>query len=151
MKKLSRIILLGAALSFPALADDTPHANEKMPAGQGPGMMNMMGNQQMKSMHEHMETMQALMTRIENEKDPKQHQNMMSEHMDMMMRGMNMMNENRDMMAQRKECRMGMGKGGDKAGMYPMECMENMQERMNMMQMMMGQMMKHQMESQSRQ
>lgn len=101
--------------------------------------MGMMDQEQMMAMHEHMQSMQSLMSAIREEDDPERRQQLMQEHMQQMHSSMGMME---DMSG-------GAGPDNDQVdpGAPPMQQMQNrmqkMQEGMQMMQMMMKQMMSH--------
>ena len=137
MKKVLLLTVVTGLLSGTVLAADE-HDHDANQAQEGeamaPGMMmGMMNHEQMMQMHEHMQEMQALMTRISEEDDPDVRQELMQEHMASMQEGMAMMGGSR----------MGMTGDGDMSSMNMEERMSLMQNQMGMMQMMMEQMMSH--------
>ena len=138
MKKLISTLVIAAAISSSAFAEKVhEHGDSKdQPMG---GMM--MGHEQMMAMHEHMQKMHDMMAKIKAETDSEKRQKLMQEHMRVMQEGMRLMG---DGMA------MGMTKGESSKmdDMDMMKRMDVMAERMGMMQMMMGQMMDHESESQ---
>ena len=146
------IALTAAALSVPvAFAVDEHHpdagkkqspatktAPAKPAAAQGMDMSQMQGN--MKKMQEQMEKMQKTT-------DPKERQKLMGEHMQTMMVSMKTMRGMGGSMMMEGSQSGGMMTGGKKDGMPTGDMMkhhEMMEQRMDMMQMMMGQMMQHQ-------
>ncbi len=87
----------------------------------------------MKEMKAHMKEMQAEMKAIHTESDPDKRKQLMQRHQKSMMKGMGMMHE------------MGGNMMSDKESMHGKQgCSSMMEERMDMMQMMMEQMMQHQ-------
>lgn len=133
MKKLIIASILSSVIIMPTAAS-SDHNHSGMGNGMNSGMMNMMSHEQMMSMHEHMKDMQSTMKKIQSEKDPKKRQALMDKHMSSMQTGMHMMNKG--MMNK------GMMNKSDKK-MDNSEMMKNMGTRMDMMQMMMGQMAEH--------
>lgn len=131
------LTLIASTLLCASLVQAAPGPNPD--AGMmGGGMMGMMNHEQMMAMHEHMRQMQTLMGEIQQEKNADKRQAMLMKHRDMMRDGMHMLQGGKA----------GMGKGmpmdkGMKMEMQPEQCMQMMEERMKMMQMMMGQMMDH--------
>ena len=103
------------------------------------GMMNGGMMKQMSAMHQHMQQMQALMTKIQAEKDPVKRRALMQQHMTSMQAMMQSLHAS---MAQAQKMPM-----GDNMGAMQ-ERMNMMQQHMSMMQMMMGQMMDHSAEQQ---
>ena len=133
MKTLAKVIMITAVMSGPVFADSHhPHGT----ANKGGGMMGMMSHEQMQAMHQHMEEMQALMANIQQESDPEKRKALMQAHMKDMQEGMQMMGGQG-----------GMGSGSkDMSSMGMEERMGMMEKHMSMMQMMMGQMMEHDVE-----
>ncbi|MBM7455627.1 hypothetical protein HNR62_001499 [Oceanisphaera litoralis] len=130
MKKLVRMLMVTAVMAGPVLADS--HQSQSGAHRHG-AMMGMMNQEQMQTMHQHMEKMQALMAEINQESDPEKRRALMQTHRQSMREGMQMM-----------KGQGGMGSG--RKGMSPMgmeERMGMMEQRMNMMHMMMEQMMDH--------
>jgi len=128
MRVIYKVILLTSLFSAPVWAD-THHANLN---NKGEQRTDMMSSGSMMQMNEHMGKLQSQMTNIKREKSSEKRNMMMHEHMQSMQQGMKMM------------------KGGmestDKKEMGNMPIdkrMEMMQDKINMMQMMMGQMMEH--------
>jgi hypothetical protein len=86
------------------------------------------------TMQQNMQEMQTLMAQIKEEQDPAKLEALMQQHRELMREGMGMMREGMGMM----------GRNGEPAAGMTMERrMEGMEGRMEMMQMMMGQMMEH--------
>tara|TARA_R110002110_G_C13465503_1_gene719016 strand:+ start:551 stop:940 length:390 start_codon:yes stop_codon:yes gene_type:complete len=85
-------------------------------------------------MQEHMQHMDALMTEINNEQDPARLEVLMAQHMEMMHQGMTMMSQN----------------NSSNADMNMDGRMKHMEESLQTMQMMMGQMMNHDEEERKR-
>jgi hypothetical protein len=130
MKTLVTAIALSAALSMPVLADNEhnhQHGNDMKEAGMHGTMMD---QEHMMKMHEHMQEMEKLMSKIKRENDPKKREKLMNEHMESMHKGMNMMNAN---------MRGKHSKGSME--MTPDQHMEMMENRLDIMQRMMEQMM----------
>lgn len=122
--------MVTAVMAGPVLADS--HQSQSGAHRHG-AMMGMMNQEQMQTMHQHMEKMQALMAEINQESDPEKRRALMQTHRQSMREGMQMM-----------KGQGGMGSG--RKGMSPMgmeERMGMMEQRMNMMHMMMEQMMDH--------
>ena len=106
----------------------TKAAPAKPAAAKGVDTPQMQGN---------MKKMQEQMDKMGKTTDPKERQKLMGEHMQTMMDSMKMMHGTGG----------GMMMGGKKSGMADGDMMkhhEMMEQRMDMMQMMMGQMMQHQ-------
>jgi hypothetical protein len=134
MKKYLALPLIAVFIASPAFAVETHHhVNSDT---QKSGMMKgMMSHDQMTNMHEHMEKMQTLMKRIKSEKDPEKHHALLEEHIKAMKEGMHMMSG-----------RMGMGDAkGAMKNMDAIQRIDMMEQRMSMMQMMMEQMIEHDM------
>jgi hypothetical protein len=94
-------------------------------------MMGMMSHDQMMKMHAHMKEMQKIMKDIKQEKNTESIHVLMEKHMQSMQEGMHMMNKG---MKGAKPTKREVGNNMS---------MDMMARRMNMMQMMMGQMMEH--------
>jgi periplasmic protein CpxP/Spy len=155
MKKL--IVLTAAcALALPPLAvyAEKDHHPEKqktgadMPAQGQPPMGGMMKGGMMGKMQEHMKKMMQQMDAIHKADDAKKRDKLLQEHMQSMQEGMKMM---RGMgggmmkgMMGKGDSGMMMGKGGGmmKGGDMPMRH-RALEQRVDMMQMMMEQMMRH--------
>ncbi len=93
-KRLS-IFVLSAALASPVLAEKH-HQHGNSDSKPGAGMMMGMDHESMAAMHQHMEKMQDLMTRIKAESDPEKRKQLMEEHRQAMHEGMQMMNQGMD-------------------------------------------------------
>ncbi|GHA12704.1 hypothetical protein [Oceanisphaera arctica] len=133
MKTLVKMLMVTAVMAGPVFAD-SHHPQER--GHKGDAMMGMMNHEQMQTMHQHMEKMQALMAEIRQESDPEKRTALMQTHMQDMQEGMQMMSSQG-----------GMSPGSK--GMSPMgmeERMGMMEQRMSMMHMMMQQMMEHDVE-----
>jgi len=152
MRNLLLLALLGTfALSTPyAAAQTAPHTPPKPPATAADR------DRQMAQMQDNLKRMEELMDRIHQTKDLKQRHELMDEHAKTMRENMQMM---RGMGGPTMMGTMGAGqKGGmgpgmtgggrmeddPMAGMDPKQQQEFMQRRMDMMQMMMEQIMRHQ-------
>lgn len=136
MKKLIGSIIVTGLLSSPVFAaGDHQHDQHQQTKSSGSGMMD---QQQMMKMHQHMDEMRELMGKIHKEEDPDKKQALMEQHMNSMHEGMNMMNEKMH------------GKMHGKSGMSNMPAMKmedrmaQIEQRMDMMQKMMGEMAEHQ-------
>lgn len=114
MKTLISVLLFSVALSAPVFADSQHHGKESQPSSN-----NMM------DMKEHMQSMQAMMKSLKQEPNPEKRSELIDAHMQSMKKGMMMNNHSED---------------GD-ASMPMGQRMDMMNKRINMMQMMMGQMM----------
>ena len=138
MKKLISTLVIAAAISSPVFAEKGhEHGDSKdQPMG---GMM--MGHEQMMAMHEHMQKMKEMMAKIKAETDPEKRQQLMQEHRRTMQGGMKMLDDGMGM-------EMTVGESSKMDDMDMIKRMDMMEERMGMMQMMMGQMMDHESESQ---
>jgi hypothetical protein len=117
--------------------------------------------EQMQKMQEHMKEMQAQMEKIRQTTDPKERQRLMQEHMQgmgeqmQMMQGMGGCMMMRGMMGGRQQSTATPGKKGGMdcpmmKGGDPGRGQEMMEQRMDMMQMMMEQMLQHQEEAQAK-
>ena len=117
--------------------------------------------EQMQKMQEHMKEMQAQMEKIRQTTDPKERQRLMQEHMQgmreqmKMMQGMGGCMMMRGMMGGRQQGTATPGKKGSMdcpmmKGGDPGRGQEMMEQRMDMMQMMMEQMLQHQEEAQAK-
>lgn len=114
MKKLLTAIALTSVLAAPAFAgSDNHHQHES----------NMSSSQT--QMHDHVQMMKKLMADIKREKDPKKQHQMMQKHMQSMQTGMHMISSG-DMSSVKLDTRMGL-----------------MEERINMMQAIMVQMLEY--------
>ena len=137
IKKILLLTVTTGLLTGPVLAAEE-HDHDANQAQEGeamaPGMMmGMMNHEQMMQMHEHMQEMQALMTRVSEEDDPEIQQQLMQEHMASMQEGLAIMGGSR----------MGMSGNEEMSSMSMEERMNMMQNQMGMMNMMMEQMMRH--------
>jgi protein CpxP len=115
MKISSLILLASLVITAPS------HADSQNKMG--------MGQDQMNNMHSQMQKMQATMDSIHKEKDPKKQQKLINQHMSSMQKGMHGM-----MMGKGNKSSMMMGNGHTSG---------SINQRLDMMQMMMGQMMNH--------
>ena len=118
MKKLITAIALTAALSAPVYAG-SDHKQGK----HGSSQMQM-------QMHDHMKDMQKLMADIKQEKNPTKRHKMMKDHMQSMQKGMHMIGD------------------GSKSSVNLTTRVGLLEERINMMQTMMVQMMDYSAEAQ---
>lgn len=122
-----------ASTSALAPVKQKPDAQGQMP------MMDMM-----KNMQEHMQKMQGLMQKIQTAKTPEEKKKLMQEHMDMMQSGMKMMKDMKGM-GMMGDGNMMAGKMDDGKMNSGKTCNSNaMEQRMDMMEQMMDQIMQHQ-------
>ncbi len=147
-KKMLSTVFISTLLASPVFAEKGhEHADKNQSMGGGM-MMGMMSHDQMMEMHEHMQKMHSMMEKIQSETDPEKHQKLMAEHMQAMQEGMHMMNKDMGMKSgTKKSSHKGEGMRENMGDMDVMKRMDMMEERMGMMQMMMGQMMEHESET----
>jgi hypothetical protein len=136
---LAAMMLASAGLG----AQDKP-VEKQAPAVQpaGPGMTDM--DKQMAQMQENVKRMQRLMERMHQAKEAKERHDLLDEHYTMMQENMQMM---RGMGGPMLRDTMGGGRmmgGNPMAGMDSKQQQDFMQRRMDIMQMMMEQIMRHQ-------
>lgn len=144
MKKALLALIITAVMASPVFAEKHHKQGDDEANGMN-GMMNMMSQEKMTAMQEHMQKMREGMKRIKGESDPKKREELMQEHMVFMQEGMQMMNNGMGKEMNKSEHK----KGGNAEKMDEanvMSRMKMMEQRMNMMQMMMEQMMQHQSE-----
>lgn len=141
MKKLITIFSLALLLANPVFAQDQ---DDTAPAPGGMmGMMGMMTDEQVEQMQAHLQEMQALMERVQQEDDPARRRELMQEHMTALREGMRMMGGGM-MMGRGQGQGQPQGQGrGQGMNLSEEERLQRMQNHMAMMQMMMGQMMQH--------
>ena len=156
MKRITVTIFITAvALTTFAYAAEDRTSDKKPTATKAgpmqPGGMGMMDDKQMAQMQEKMKRMQQQMDRIHQAKDPKERHELMDEHFKTMQENMRMMRGMggpmmMDTIGGSRKDAMGPGMmgGNPTAGMNPKQQQEFMQRRMDMMQMMMEQVMRHQ-------
>ena len=128
MRVIYKVILLTSLFATPVWAH-TPSANQD---NKGEQRTNMMSRGSMIEMNKHMGKLQSQMANIKKEKSSEKRNMMMHKHMQSMQQGMRMMG--------------GGMESSDKKGMENMPIdkrMEMMQNQINMMKMMMGQMMEY--------
>ena len=137
MKTIISVLAVTALLSSPVFADDHGHNGGMDKSDMTAGGM-MMSHEQMVTMHKHMQKMTDIMKKIKTETDSEKRQKLMQQHINDMQEGMKMRmgDMSMDMKTQSKM--------GDKDMMKRMTMME---QRMGMLQMMMGQMMDHELEA----
>ena len=131
--------IVACALSAPIVSAQDKAASEK------PAMGMAMGHE-IPQMHENMKAMQAQMAKIRATTDPKERQKLMQAHMQAMQDGMKAMHGMGEPMMKGDSQPGGMAQDGkkDMAGGGMMKHHQMMEDRMNMMQMMMDQMLQHQ-------
>jgi len=140
-KLLNGTVVAMMVLSSPLFADSSHHQKES-PANtmQSNGMAMM----DMKKMDDHMNKMKETMAQIHRAENKEERQKLMQQHMQEMQQGMSMMSGG---MAGSVS-----GKKGGHGGMVGTETMKNchgmMEQRIDMMQGMMGQMMEQMMQQQ---
>jgi periplasmic protein CpxP/Spy len=131
MKRTMTTLIFATVLSLPAMAE-MEHQHAQADGNQMGGMMmGAMSHEDMNAMHSHMESMQAIMSKIHAEPDPDKRKALMIEHRKEMHEAMGMMMRNGKMMHQDQQMQ----------GMKMDDRMQMMEERMNMTGMMMWQMM----------
>nr|WP_297348456.1 hypothetical protein [uncultured Glaciecola sp.] len=138
MKTLTKVILISMIFALPAYAQDKDK-HEHTDDAEHESMDGMTNHQEMMPMHQHMLEMQDLMKKIKQEKDPKERQELMQKHMASMQTGMHMMKGN---MGNHMSNKNGMKEMGKKS-MNMDKCMHKMEDRVDMMEMMLEQMMEH--------
>ena len=154
MNKLTLSLLLTAMLALPIAqaADEEDHSAHHPGAEEGQAAStpdSMAGEKKMEKMQEQMKKMREQMEKIHATTDPQERQKLMEEHMQSMregmktMRGMGgnkmgMMGKDKPMMEDG-----GKEKDGKPMGMKMMKRHKIMEERLDMMQMMMEQMLEH--------
>ena len=148
---LAGITVVMITLSTAVVADKAHHKGEA--AGKAmSGMMHSKSGMPMADMdtiREHMEKMQKTMGKIHNTKDNKEHQELMQQHMKEMHKGMGMMHGmmSGEMPGKMKERVEMMDEDDEIADLKTMRKRHQMMEqRMDTMQGMMGQMMEHMMQ-----
>ena len=160
MTKFTLSIFLASLLATPVVqaADEDDHAAHHPGADKGqaaPVEDDKAAGMKMEKMQEKMKKMQEQMEKIHSAKNPQERQKLLQEHMQSMQEGMKMMGrmgggmKGGDMMAKARkdqgESMMEDG-GGDKGGMrggMMMKKHKKMEDRMDMLQMMMEQMIEH--------
>jgi len=160
MNKFTLSIFLASLLAAPVVqaADEEDHAAHHPGADQSeaaPVQDGKAATMRMEKMQERMKKMQEQMEKIHSAKNPQERKKLMQEHMQSMQEGMKMMGrmgggmKGGDMMAKAKkdqgESMMEDG-GGDKGGMMGgmmMKKHKKMEDRMDMLQMMMEQLIEH--------
>jgi len=158
MNKLTHSLLLTAMLALPVAqaADEEGHAAHHPAAEEAQTAAmpdNMAGGKKMEKMQEQMKTMRAQMEKIHAAANPQERRKLMEEHMQSMRDGMKTMGEmsgakgKMGMMDKKKEGEPMMKEGGkEKEGMQMGMMMKRhkmMENRLDMMEMMMEQMMEH--------
>ena len=156
MNKFPLSLLLTAMLALPIAqaADEEDHSAHHPGAEEGQAASapdNMAGEKKMEKMQEQMKKMHDQMEKIHATKDPQERQKLMEEHMQSMRDGMKAMRGmgggKMGMMGKKKDGPMmedgGKEKDGKPMGMMMMKRHKMMENRLDMMQMMMEQMMEH--------
>ena len=160
MNKLKLSIFLASLFALPMTqaADEDDHSAHHPDADQqqaAPAPDEKAAGMAMGKMRENMKKMQEQMQKIHATTDPAERRKLMKEHMQSMQEGMKMMGrmgggmKGGDMMAKAKKDQGGSmmeDGGGDKGGMMGgmmMKKHKKMEDRMDMMQMMMEQMIEH--------
>jgi len=154
LQLLAGITVVIVALSTPVFADEAHHEDKEETAGQSMSGMPMMD---MDMMHEQMAKMQKTMNKIHSIKNMEERQKLMRQHMQEMHKGMGMMGKMSEKMPGKMDRPMGIIGGHGKKGMMGdddkmldvdgmMKRHKMMEQRMSMMQGMMGQMMEHMMQ-----
>ena len=131
MKTLITAIAISAALSAPVFASGE-HKEHKGKSMSGAEMQESKVNHR-EMMATHKQRMEKIMAELKEEKDPEKHQKLMEEHMKSMQDAMHMMNSNMR------------GKHGvtGQMKMPSMQQMDMMEDRIDMVQTLMGQMVEH--------
>jgi hypothetical protein len=132
--------IVAGALSAPIASAQDEHAHEKLAVSAD---MNRDKDMDVSRMRARMQVMQAQMDTIRNTTDPAQRQRLMQEHMQTMQENMMTMRATGGPMMQDGGRHRGMMMGGAKDGMTGSDMMKHhamMEQRMDMMQMMMEQM-----------
>lgn len=151
MNKFTLSMLLTAVLALPIAqaADEEDHSAHHPGAEEGQTTAtpdNMAGEKKMEKMQEQMKKMREQMEKINAATDPKERQKLMEGHMQSMRDGMKTMREMRGgkmgMMGKKKEGEPMMKEGGKEKegmqmGMMMMKRHKMMEDRLDMMQMMM--------------
>lgn len=152
MKKLMLSVLLPSLLAAPVAqaADEEDHSAHHPPAEQGQANAapdEMAGGMKMEKMQEQMKKMREQMEKIQATTDPQERQKLMEQHMQSMREGMKTMRGMGGKMGEKKDGPMmadgGKEKDGKPMGMMMMKRHKMMEDRLNMMQMLMEQMMEH--------
>ncbi|HHM05482.1 MAG TPA: hypothetical protein ENJ19_07040 [Gammaproteobacteria bacterium] len=129
------------ALSLPAMADGDHHGKGQSGAPMAGMMQGGQGMMDMSAMHGQMVKMHEIMDKIHHAKSTAERRKLMREHMKAMHKGMGMM---QGMMSGRMPGGMdGQHQGAMMKGSGGMPDVEALQQRLDMMQGMMGQMMEH--------
>ncbi len=131
MKTLITAIALTAALATPVFASDDHDRHQGEDMNRSEMQEGKVNHREMMATHK--QRMEKIMAELKEEKDPEKHQKLMEEHTKSMQDAMHMMNSNMR------------GKHGitGQMKMPSMQQMDMMENRMDMMQTMMGQMMQH--------
>jgi hypothetical protein len=137
MKTLTSLLLASALVAAPIATSYAHQHTDKSD-------MPMMDGQMMKKMQTHMEEMQAVLDAVKSESDPEKREAMLHEHAQKMQDMMGMM-EGKDSMGMKdgKGMKGGMGMKHKHSDMSTDDKMKMMEQRMAMMEDMMGQMMGH--------
>jgi protein CpxP len=137
MKTLTSLLLASALVAAPIATSYAHQHTDKSD-------MPMMDSQMMKKMQTHMEEMQAVLDAVKSESDPEKREAMLHEHAQKMQDMMGMM-EGKDSMGMKdgKGMKGGMGMKHKHSDMSTDDKMKMMEQRMAMMEDMMGQMMGH--------
>ena len=137
MKTLTSLLLASALVAAPIATSYAHQHTDKSD-------MPMMDSQMMKKMQTHMEEMQAVLDAVKSESDPEKREAMLHEHAKKMQDMMGMM-EGKDSMGMKdgKGMKGGMGMEHKHSDMSTDDKMKMMEQRMAMMEDMMGQMMGH--------
>lgn len=155
MNKILLPLLLTATLALPIAqaADEEDHSAHHPGAGETqttPAPDAMAGEKRMEKMRAQMEKMHEQMEKIHATTDPQERQKLMEEHMQSMresMKTMRGMGGKMGMMGKKKDAPMMEGGGkeadGKPMGMMMMKRHKMMEDRLDMMEMMMEQMMEH--------
>lgn len=134
MKLLNKIVLVSALLSTPFVAPHAAQNSDKMGMGMG---MKAMTEEQMSLMQQNMKKMATLLAKLKQETNPAKREALLAEHVDSLEKMMAMMNSGS--LIKGHDAKM----MSDYEAMTPDAHLKMLEQRMAMMEEMMGQMMGH--------